>query len=130
MTNKEILGLATAMSSVGIEAEMGGSAMSQTLAAIEKAVATGSDKLQGFAEIAGMTADQFTEKWHSSPAEALQSFITGLGQLDEKGESATLTLGELGLSGIRQSNMLKSLGLAAGTMTSAIEMSNKAWDEN
>lgn len=130
LTNQEILGLATAMSSVGIEAEMGGSAMSQTLAAIEKAVATGSDKLQGFAEIAGMTADQFTEKWHSSPAEALQSFITGLGQLDEKGESATLTLGELGLSGIRQSNMLKSLGLAAGTMTSAIEMSNKAWDEN
>ncbi|MGG6495036.1 UNVERIFIED_CONTAM: phage tail tape measure protein, partial [Bacteroidetes bacterium 56_B9] len=47
LTNQEILGLATAMSSVGIEAEMGGSAMSQTLAAIEKAVATGSDKLQG-----------------------------------------------------------------------------------
>ena len=130
LTNQEILGLATAMSSVGIEAEMGGSAMSQTVADIEKAVATGSDELQGFAEIAGMTADQFTEKWQSSPAEALQAFITGLGQLDEKGESATLKLDELGLSGIRQSNMLKSLGLAAGTMTSAIELSNKAWDEN
>lgn len=130
LTNQEILGLATAMSSVGIEAEAGGSAMSQTLVAIEKAVATGSDKLEGFAEIAGMTADQFTQKWKTSPAEALQSFIKGLGQLDEKGESATLKLDELGLSGIRQSNMLKSLGKASETMTSAVEMSNKAWDEN
>ncbi|HFI0151006.1 TPA: phage tail tape measure protein [Streptococcus suis] len=130
LTNQEILGLATAMSSVGIEAEAGGSAMSQTLVAIEKAVATGSDKLQGFADIAGMTAEQFTQKWKSSPAEALQSFISGLGQLDKKGESATLKLNELGLSGIRQSNMLKSLGLAAGTMTEAIAMSNDAWDKN
>ncbi|HFU4060516.1 TPA: phage tail tape measure protein, partial [Streptococcus suis] len=130
LTNQEILGLATAMSSVGIEAEAGGTAMSQTLTAIEKAVATGSDKLQGFADIAGMTADQFTQKWKTSPAEALQAFITGLGKLDEKGESATLTLDDLGLSGIRQSNMLKSLGKASETMTSAIDMSNKAWDEN
>lgn len=130
LTNQEILGLATAMSSVGIEAEAGGTAMSQTLTAIEKAVATGSDKLEGFAEIAGMTADQFTQKWKTSPAEALQSFIRGLGNLDEKGESATLTLEELGLSGIRQSNMLKSLGKASETMTSAVEMSNKAWAEN
>ncbi|HFU4054914.1 TPA: phage tail tape measure protein [Streptococcus suis] len=130
LTNQEILGLATAMSSVGIEAEAGGTAMSQTLTAIEKAVATGSDKLQGFADIAGMTADQFTKKWKTSPAEALQAFITGLGKLDEKGESATLTLDDLGLSGIRQSNMLKSLGKASETMTSAIDMSNKAWDEN
>ncbi|HFU4218381.1 TPA: phage tail tape measure protein [Streptococcus suis] len=130
LTNQEILGLATAMSSVGIEAEAGGTAMSQTLTAIEKAVATGSDKLQGFADIAGMTADQFTQKWKTSPAEALQAFITGLGKLDEKGESATLTLDELGLSGIRQSNMLKSLGKASETMTSAIDISNKAWDEN
>lgn len=130
LTNQEILGLATAMSSVGIEAEMGGSAMSQTLVAIEKAVATGSDKLQGFADIAGMTADRFTEKWKSSPAEALQAFITGLGELDKKGESATLKLDELGLSGIRQSNMLKSLSSASDMMTQAITMSNDAWDKN
>lgn len=130
LTNQEILGLATALSSVGIEAEAGGSAMSQTLVAIEKAVATGSDKLQGFADIADMTADQFAQKWKTSPAEALQSFINGLGQLDKKGESATLKLDELGLSGIRQSNMLKSLSSASDVMTDAITMSNEAWDKN
>ncbi|VTS31875.1 tail protein [Streptococcus pseudoporcinus] len=38
LTNQEMLALATAMSSVGIEAEAGGTAMTQTLTSIEKAV--------------------------------------------------------------------------------------------
>ncbi|MHC5848294.1 phage tail tape measure protein, partial [Streptococcus pyogenes] len=43
LTNQEMLALATAMSSVGIEAEAGGTAMTQSLSAIERAVASGGD---------------------------------------------------------------------------------------
>ena len=39
LTEPEIMALAAAMSSVGIEAEAGGTAMTQTLNAIEKGVA-------------------------------------------------------------------------------------------
>lgn len=130
LTNQEILGLATAMSSVGIEAEAGGTAMTQTLSAIESAVAAGGEDLQKFAIVAGETSEEFASKWKNKPIEAIQDFIRGLGQLDEKGSSATLVLDDMGLSGVRQSNMLKSLALAADTMTSAVDMSNQAWDEN
>ena len=130
LTNQEILGLATAMSSVGIEAEAGGTAMTQTLTAIESAVASGGENLQKFATIAGTSAQEFASKWNEHPIEAIQDFIKGLGNLDEQGESATMALDELGLSGVRQSNMLKSLALAADTMTSAVDMSNQAWNEN
>ena len=41
-----------------------------------------------------------------------------------------MVLDEMGLSGVRQSNMLKSLALAADTMTGAVDLSNKAWSEN
>ena len=130
LTNQEILGLATAMSSVGIEAEAGGTAMTQTLAAIESAVAAGGEDLQKFAIVAGESSEEFASKWKNKPVEAIQDFIRGLGTLDERGASATMVLDDMGLSGVRQSNMLKSLALAADTMTGAVDLSNKAWDEN
>lgn len=130
LTEPQIMALAAAMSSVGIEAEAGGTAMTQTLNAIEKAVATGEDSLQSFADVSGMSADSFAEMWNTDALGALTAFIRGLGNLDEQGESAVLVLEDLGLTGIRQSNMLKSLALAADQMDSAVQTANTAWDEN
>lgn len=130
LTEPQIMALAAAMSSVGIEAEAGGTAMTQTLNAIEKAVANGEDALQGFADVAGMSADEFAQTWSTDALDALTAFIRGLGTLDEQGESAVLVLEDLGLKGIRQGNMLKSLALAADQMDSAVQTANTAWDEN
>lgn len=130
LTEPEIMALATAMSSVGIEAEAGGTAMTQTLSAIETAVANGGDKLEEYARISGISAKEFSSMWKTHAVDALQLFIAGLGKLDEQGESATIVLDDLGLSGVRQSNMLKSLSLAAETMTGAVDLANEAWTEN
>ena len=104
--------------------------MTQTLSAIESAVAAGGEDLQKFATVAGESSEEFASKWKNKPVEAIQDFIRGLGKLDEKGESATMVLDDMGLSGVRQSNMLKSLALAADTMTGAVDLSNRAWNEN
>lgn len=104
--------------------------MTQTLTAIENAAASGGESLDQFAEIAGMSSEKFAETWNKKPIDAIQSFIKGLGELDSKGESATLVLDEMGLSGVRQSNMLKSLALASDTLTGAVDMSTQAWGEN
>ncbi len=77
-----------------------------------------------------MSADSFAEMWNTDALGALTAFIRGLGNLDEQGESAVLVLEDLGLTGIRQSNMLKSLALAADQMDSAVQTANTAWDEN
>ncbi len=130
LTEAELMALATAMSSVGIEAEAGGTAMTQTFNEIEKAVANGGEALAEFARVSGMTSQEFATAWETSPITAIQSFITGLGKLDESGESAVLVLDNLGLTGIRQSNMLKSLGLASDLLADSIDTANKAWEEN
>ena len=130
LTEPEIMALAAAMSSVGIEAEAGGTAMTQTLNAIEKAVAKGGDGLAEFARIAGMSSEEFSTAWKNDAMSALTSFIGGLGKLDEQGESTVLVLEDLGLTGIQQSNMLKSLGLAADQMTGAVNTANTAWQQN
>ncbi|WP_239822182.1 phage tail tape measure protein [Streptococcus mitis] len=129
LTTPEILGLSTAMSSVGIEAEAGGTAMTQTLTGISNAVSEGGEKLKIYADTAGVTAEQFAEKWRTKPAEALQDFIKGLGKASESGKDTNKILEQLGLTGIRQSNMLKSLGLAAETMGKAVGLANSEWEK-
>lgn len=134
LTTPEILGLATAMSSVGIEAEAGGTAMNQTLTGIGKAVAGvgkgAKEKLQLIAQTAGMTAEQFSTAWKQKPAEALQSFIKGLQRAHDEGKNMDGILDELGMTGIRQGNMLKSLASASDKMSEAVSRSNTAWKEN
>ena len=134
LSSTDILALAAAMSSVGIQAEAGGTAMTQTLTEIEAAVsafrAGSTEDLEAIANIAGLSASDFANAWESHPIGAVQDFIQGLGELDEKGESATLVLGELGMSGVRQSNMLKSLALASEMLGEAVETSSTAYQEN
>lgn len=134
MSSTDILALSAAMSSVGIQAEAGGTAMTQTLSAMTAAVADfeagSTEDLDKIAEVANMSAADFAKAWNEEPVRAVQSFIAGLGTLDQKGENATLVLDELGMSGVRQANMLKSLSLASGVLSDAIETSSNAYKEN
>lgn len=134
MSSTDILALSAAMSSVGIQAEAGGTAMTQTLSAMTAAVADfeagSTEDLDKIAEVANMNAEEFAKAWNEQPIKAVQSFIAGLGTLDQKGENATLVLDKLGMSGVRQANMLKSLSLASGVLSDAIETSSRAYEEN
>ena len=134
MTSTDILALAASMSSVGIQAEAGGTAMTQTISAMTAAVADfeagSTEDLEKIAKVANMSAADFAKAWNEHPIEAVQNFIAGLGTLDEKGENATLVLDELGMSGVRQANMLKSLSLASGVLSDAITTSSEAYKEN
>lgn len=134
LTAPEILGLATAMSSVGIEAEAGGTAMTQTLTAIGNAVSLttkdSADDLALIAKVAGTTSEEFQQAWKEKPAEALQAFIKGLNTAREKGANMDAILMKLGMTGVRQGNMLKSLALSSDKMGAAVARSNQAWKEN
>ena len=84
LTEAQVLGFAAALSSVGIEAQMGGSAFSKALIKMEVASATGGEALEDFGKVAGMTGQQFKTLWDSDPAAAFQAFIVGLSKLDDE----------------------------------------------
>lgn len=134
LTETDILALATAMSSVGINAEAGGTAMTQTLNSIEKIVRgtakNSGEKLETLARIAGVSAKDFSNTWKAEPVKALQLFMGGLTNLDPEVESTVEVLDSLGMSGVRQSNTLRSLSLASGMMTDAIDLANSSYKEN
>lgn len=130
MTQAEILGLSAALSSVGIEAEAGGSAISTVMSNIDKAVATGSESLGVWASAAGMSAAEFAAAWKSDPVAALQAVVAGMAGTVEEGGNLSLLLEDLGVTELRQTDMLKRLSGASDLMAGSVRTANEAWSEN
>jgi len=130
LTEAQILGFATALSSVGIEAQMGGSAFSKALVKMEVASATGGQALADFAMVSGMTADQFKALFDVDPASAFQAFIVGLARMDEAGMSAIATLDEIGISEVRLRDTLLRATNANELFAKTQITANAAWSEN
>lgn len=130
LTTPEILGLSAAMSAVGVTAEAGGTAMSTTMQLITKAVASGSDDVEKFGKVTGMTAEEFSNLWRTKPVDALQQLLVGMGNLEGGGEELIMFMDELGWSGIRQSDLIRRLTSDYDGVTEAVDMANEAYQEN
>ena len=179
LSNGEILGLATALSSVGIQAEMGGSAFSKAMIKMQVATETGYESvreleqatgltrrelelmasnnskdfkaladslgmtkeemnnivkagknLEDFADVAGLTVDEFVQQFRTDAPAAIQAFISGLGDVDGKGESTIQMLQEMGFTEVRLRDTLTRLANSGDLVTNAVEMGNEAWREN
>ena len=130
LSEAEILGFAAALSSVGIEAQMGGSAFSKALVKMEVAAATGGEALDDFAKVSGMTSAQFKNIWENDPAAAFHAFITGLSRMDEQGVSAIATLNDIGISEIRLRDTLLRATNATELFSKTQVTAKNAWKQN
>ena len=126
----EILGIAGAMSTMGIKAEAGGSAMTQIVANISKKVASGADEVEEFAKVAGMSADDFCAAWNERPMDALMEVIDGIHNLSENGQAADVTLSNLKITSIRQADAMRRLSGNTDVVHEAVQRANDAWVEN
>ena len=133
MAEADVLGLAAALSTVGIEAEAGGSAMTQVMNKMQNAVASGGDGLQKFASAAGVSASEFANAFRTRPVEALQMLLKGLDEVKENGGNVNEVLAGLGITGIREADAIKRLAGALNGdsgLGKALDIANKGWKEN
>lgn len=125
----DILAVSAAVGSLGIEAQAGSTAMSTLISTLYKAVETG-DKLDEFAAVAGMTAEQFKTAWAEDAVGAMDSFIQGLNNVERNGKSAVVILDELGINNVRQTKAILGLASAGDLLSSTISQANAAWSSN
>lgn len=130
LSEGDILGIAAALSSLGIESQAGGSAFSRVMTEIQVAVETNSKGLKDFAAVADMSAQDFSKAFKEDAAGAITQFIIGLGNAEDKGTSVTLMLEELGIKELRMADALKRSANASELFARALETSNTAWEEN
>lgn len=95
-----------------------------------KQLITAGTNLEDFASVSGMTAEQFKKAWKEDASGALTAFIKGLGNAQDKGESAITMLSEMGLTEVRLRDSLLRAANAGDLFNNAIETGTKAWDEN
>lgn len=127
LTEAQIAGLAAGMSSVGINAEAGGSAFSRVMQKMNTDVLSGGEGLQRFAAVAGKTAEEFAQTWRTNPQEAIVDFVKGLGKEKESGGDVTETLKDLGINSIREIDTLARLAGAGDLLAKSFGIANKAW---
>lgn len=130
LTGADVLGLATALTSLGVEAEMGGTAISTIMSQIDKSVALNNDTLQTWAETAQMSVNDFANAWKTKPTEALNAVLQGMNSAVESGGNMAVMLDDLGISSLRQTDVMKRLAGGGETLAKAINISNTAWQEN
>lgn len=130
MTEAEIMGLAGAISSVGIEADAGGSAVSTVMTKMQLAVEQGGESLEQFANVAGMSATEFQQAFRENASQALVAFVEGLGNMESRGQSAIATLADMEITEIRQRDALLRLAGAGDVLSESLGIATQAWDEN
>ncbi|GGO59143.1 hypothetical protein GCM10010910_01410 [Microbacterium nanhaiense] len=126
----DVLALASAMTSMGITAELGGGVASRVLQDIYTAVEDGGDTLTQFARVAGMSASEFAAAFESDPIRALNSFTTGLNGVEASGGNVVQTLIDIGFKSSEEQRVLLQLKGAQDLLTDSLDLANVAWDEN
>lgn len=126
LSSQEVLALSTALSSVGIKANAGGASMSKLLSEIQLAVSTSSADLQMYADIAGMTAEEFAKAWRDDAGTAFMEFVEGIGE----SEDVTATLAELGITEVRMANGTRALAQSTDLYKDAMSRANVAFEAN
>lgn len=129
LSEADIMAYAAALSSVGLEAESGGTAFSKLITNLQMAVETGKD-LKEYANVAGMTGQEFQQAFQEDATVAINAFLTGLTDTEQNGKSAIAVLNEMGLTEVRLRDTLLRAGNASELFTNALEISNTAWEEN
>ena len=124
--SNQVLGLSTALSSLGIEAAAGGSSISKMLKTIDLSVSTGNDLLSEFAEVSGMTSQQFQKAWGEDAAGTFLKFVEGIG----KSSDVTKTLNDLGITEVRQAQSMGALAQSSDVLANALNVSQNAWNSN
>lgn len=126
MNEGQVLGLASALSSVGIEAEAGGTAFSRVLVGMNQAVLQGGKKLDTFARVSGISADEFARRWKADPTVALDGFLKGLKRIQDQGGDVDQVLADLDFNDVRVTDALKRASSAGDIFSDSIRLGQQA----
>lgn len=130
LSEDEVLAFASALSSVGIEAEAGGSSFSRVMIDMSAAVNEGGAAIEQFAAVSGMSGEEFTRLWGRDASGAIIAFVQGLGQMQASGGNVLGVLDEMGFSEIRVRDALLRAAGASDMFTASLKTGSRGWAEN
>lgn len=130
LSEADVLGLATAFTALGEPAERGATAVQRVFVEMLEAIDEGGGKLETFAEIAGVTAQEFARIFAEDPVDAFIRFEKGLKRIQDEGGNVTQVLQDLQLGSQRTLSLVLKGASGWQTLSSAVRDSANAFAEN
>ncbi|WP_417374145.1 phage tail tape measure protein [Glutamicibacter protophormiae] len=126
----DVLALSNTLASMGVKAELGGGVTTRVLLKMRTAVDEGGESLQSFAKVAGVSADEFANKFRTAPMEALDLVSKGINRVNEAGGNVTATLKDMGIKGTEETQVMLALANSGELLADSLKLGAQAWDEN
>ena len=96
---------------------------------INTAVKDGGDTMEKFAEVSGMSGQEFSTLWENDPYKAIMKFEGGVKQAVDQGQNHKTLLKELGITELRETDTVLRLANGNKQLADAREHANKGWKE-
>ncbi|MFF2822613.1 phage tail tape measure protein [Arthrobacter koreensis] len=125
-TEDEVLALSNALASMGIRAELGGGVTTRVLLKMFAAMKDGGDKMQKWADVAGVSAEQFADAYSDSPVKALDMVAQGLNRMNAEGGNVVATMRDLGLEGTEETQVMLALAASGNLLTDSLKLGAEA----
>lgn len=130
LTEPQILAIGATLSSMGVEAEAGGTAVQKVLINMSNAAKVGGKSATAFAKIMGTTVAEFQNLQRTDPQAAFQRFVQGLHDIEASGGAATIALDSVGLADQRLIRSFLALSGNTELLDQAFRTANDAFREN
>lgn len=135
LTANQVIGLAGALSSVGVPPELSRGVITRLFNEIGEAVSVGGKDMVEFARVSGMSSADFAASWGTADfGNTIMKFMTGL---KNEGDQAVFTLHNLGVTSVRDVPVLlrlasaaNSAGEAGGLLAQTMGDAASGWSEN
>lgn len=126
----QVLGLANALASVGLDAEAGGTAMSKIIIKIAQAAHDGGKALDDFAKVAGVSSEQFKNDFQTNASGAIVEFVQGLGRIKKSGGDLLGTIQDLGFKEVRLRDATLRMAQAGDLVADSVDLGTKAFQDH
>ncbi|MBI9110300.1 phage tail tape measure protein [Maridesulfovibrio ferrireducens] len=137
VSSAQAAALGATLRSLGVRAELGGSAVGRVFRAIDASIRSGGESLKYLEKMTGQTGEQLKRTFATNSTTVFKQFIEGLGTVINSGGSAASTLEKFGLKGeeilkvmptlaLRSDELGKALGIAAKEQENATALTQEA----
>ena len=125
--NYQIVALAGALASLGVQPEAARGSLMRIFNTIETGATSGGEKLEKLAQISGMTSAEFAKTWGSDAQAAFTAFVNGLSNIQKQGGNTNSVLKDLGVSAVRDIRTMEILANNTGIYANALKESESAY---
>ena len=124
LSSAEVAGLSTALKALGIQAQLGGSAVGRAFREIDATIRAGGEGLSQLSEVTGIAGAELQKQFGENAVGVFQAFIEGLGRIQQQGGSAADELAKFGLVGDEINKVLPVLASGSGLLGEALAQAN------